>query len=258
MKKKYFGILSLLLILVAIMGCQSPVDEPVEKENPWAAIDDLPNWLGSWTKVEGDMSIFAACCTRGGGGHLSLTPEAQVQHDEVVDRIEAGLPGNNPLADCLPDGMPGILTHGITFEFLFSPGIVTQLFEDGEVRRIFTDGRDHQPEDLYISAEGHAIGHWEGEALVVDTVGMTLDAVLFLTGNMKVTKDTHVIEKYFLTSENILQIDTTVIDPNVFTEPYTYTLEYDRLLREDDFPIGCKVSNRDLEESVDLTPPPEY
>ena len=87
---------------------------------------------------------------------------------------------------------------------------------------------------------------------------MTLDASLFLTTTMKVTRDTRVRERIHLVEDKLLQIDTEVTDPNIFVEPYTYSLKFVGGLREEDFVVQCHSANRDMEETLDLTPPPEY
>ena len=65
-----------------------------------------------------------------------------------------------------------LMTHN-AMEILFTPGRITMLGEgDGNrMRRIYTDGRRH-PEDPDLTIHGHSIGHWEGDTLVVDTVGI--------------------------------------------------------------------------------------
>ncbi len=79
-------------------------------------------------------------------------------------------------SNCMPPGMPVIAGVGqYPVEFLFSPGRVTVHFEAWmQWRNIFTDGRAH-PEDLDPTFQGDSIGHWEGDTLVVETVGIKED-----------------------------------------------------------------------------------
>lgn len=223
----------------------------------WDSIKLLPDWSGGWSQLDGQMGNFEDCCIVG-AGKAPFTPEYKVIRDAAAKRIQEGAPGGFNLAQCLPDGVPGLLLHGIAFQFFYSPGRVTMLFENGEVRRIFTDGREHKEEDKYQSVEGHSIGHWEDGTLVVDTVGMRVEASLFLTNGMKVTKDTRVVERMHLKDKDTLQIDTEITDPVIFAAPYKYSRLHSRLYREEDFPVGCAVNMRDNQETVDLTPPPEY
>ena len=84
---------------------------------------------------------------------------------------------DGPAANCVPNGMPAIMTQPYPLEILFTPGKVTILIEAyAQWRQIFTDGRQH-PEDPDLTFNGHSTGHWEGDTLVVDTVGFTTDTV---------------------------------------------------------------------------------
>jgi hypothetical protein len=226
----------------------------------WAAIGQLPDFSGSWTQPAGEnlgKQVFADCCLRG-TTRMQLTPKYAAIRDSLVARLERGESGHDNLVLCLPDGLPGILQHGLVFQLLFQPGEIIMLIEDGEVRRIHTDGRAHPPlEELYTSPLGHSIGRWEGNTLVVDTVGIRTDAMLFFTGAVNVGKRTHIVERMFLKGPATLRIETTIDDPDIFTAPYSYPLEFARNLREQDFEVGCRDANRDTEGKLDLTPPPE-
>ena len=218
----------------------------------------LPDWHGAWTKPEPlDQGPFVACCIAG-STTVPLTPKFRAIRDRAARSIQKGVGVSNNIVTCQPDGVPSNLLHGLAHQYLFTPGLVVMLLEDGEVRRIHTDGRAHPPLDtVHTSVEGDSIGHWEGQTLVVDTVGMSTEANLFLTNGMKVGRDTHVVERIALTDHDTLRIETTITDPEIFSAPYTYALLYTRLLREEDFDIGCSQSNRDNDQTLDLTPPPE-
>jgi len=73
---------------------------------------------------------------------------------------------------CLPPGVPRIYIQPFLFEIVQTPGRVLELFEfDHHIRQIFTDGREH-PKDPDHTWMGDSIGRYEGDALVVDTVGL--------------------------------------------------------------------------------------
>jgi hypothetical protein len=244
-------------LLALLLGCSALISACADRGNPWAAINQLPDWSGAWVKDGAQSTIFEDCCVPG-RGTAPLQPKYRALRDAAAEIVAKGLPGGDNLAKCYPDGVPGILLHGVAFEFLHAPGRVTMITENGEVRRIYTDGRPHPPRDeLYQSVEGHSIGRWDGDTLVVDTIGMDTRAMLFLVGNLQVTRQTQVVERMQLTDQDTLQIATTVTDPELFTAPYSYTLSYQRGLREEDFNVGCMQSNRDNGETTDLTPPPE-
>ena len=73
---------------------------------------------------------------------------------------------------CLPPGVPRIYIQPFALEFIETPGRLVQLFEfDHHVRQIFTDGRQH-PKDPDLTWMGDSIGWYEGDTLIVDTVGL--------------------------------------------------------------------------------------
>jgi hypothetical protein len=249
--------------VVGLCGCQlagctaekTPAsDAPA---NPYGALASLPDWSGAWIKDGAQSTIFADCCVPG-QGTAPLQPEYQAIRDKAAKIIIKGLPGGDNLARCLPDGMPGILLHGVAFEFMFTPGRVTMITENGELRRIHTDGRGFPPaEELYRSTSGYSLGHWEGDTLVVETRGMHTNAMMFLVNEIKVSKQAQIHERMHLKDKDTLQVDTVIADPVVFTKPYAYSLTYVRGLREEEFVVGCMQNNRDNGSETDLTPPPE-
>ena len=88
------------------------------------------------------------------------------------------------------------MTLPLGYEFLFTPGRVTLLTEEGPmIRRIFTDGRTHSadPEPTYA---GESIGHWEGQILVVDTIAINPKAEF--PNRLKTSGKTRVIERFSL------------------------------------------------------------
>jgi hypothetical protein len=263
MPVRSIGTLLVALLLVTACTRQNaapPAASATSRSDSWAAIGQLPDFSGSWTQPAGEnlgKQVFADCCLRG-ATRMQLTPKYMAIRESVVARLERGESGHDNLVLCLPDGLPGILLHGLVFQLLFQPGEIIMLIEDGEVRRIHTDGRTHPPlEELYTSPLGHSIGRWEANTLVVDTVGMRTDAMLFFTGAVNVGKRTHIVERMFLKDQATLRIETTIDDPDIFTAPYSYPLEFARNLREQDFEVGCRDANRDTEGTIDLTPPPE-
>jgi hypothetical protein len=239
----------LLLLLIGACGRQAP--EPSATATP----APLPDWSGAWMNDGSPSTIFEDCCVPG-KGTAQLQPKYQAIRDRAAVVIISGQPGGDNLSTCMPDGMPGILLHGVAFEVLSTPGRVTLITENGEVRRIHTDGRPHPPAaELYTDLSGHSIGHWEGDTLVVDTVGMDTRAMVFLINNIHVTRQTHIVERMHLKHPDTLQIDTTVTDPELFRAPYAYSLSYRRGWREEDFVVGCQQNNRDLDGKTDLEPP---
>ena len=152
---------------------------------------------------------------------------------------------DTPAANCVPNGMPGIMTQPYPIEFLLTPGKVTIIIEAySQWRQIFTDGREH-PEDPDLTFNGHSIGHWEGDTLVVDTVGFTTDTGLSGFG-VKHSDKMRIVERMRLTARDTLQIETTVHDPEALTKPWVTTRNYGR---HRDWTIAeyiCQQNNRNF------------
>ena len=96
---------------------------------------------------------------RGGGEPPAFTPAYAAKLAGVSEgKSRAGEIEDGPTANCVPNGMPAIMTQPYPIEILFTPGKVTILIEAyAQWRQIFTDGRPH-PEDPDLTFNGHSIG----------------------------------------------------------------------------------------------------
>lgn len=127
---------------------------------------------------------------------------------------------NDPMAQCFPPGVPRIyLIRGEPLEITQMPGRVIMLFEyDHFVRQIYTDGRQH-PADPAPTYMGDSIGRWEGNTLVVDTVGFNDKTWLDNDGHPH-SDALHVVERIQRVNHNTLTIETTIDDPKAYTKPW--------------------------------------
>ncbi|HEY4361968.1 MAG TPA: hypothetical protein VGN17_13405 [Bryobacteraceae bacterium] len=152
---------------------------------------------------------------RGGAAGPSLTPEyAAKQKAEAA----AAAGADAQTANCLPPGLPGIMGQPYPIEFILTPGKVTVISEAYmAVRHIYTDGRPI-PEDPDPNFFGTSIGHWDGQTLVVDTVGLSHVARGL---NFPYSDKLRIQEKFHLTDPETMSIETTVMDPEALTAPYT-------------------------------------
>jgi hypothetical protein len=97
-------------------------------------------------------------------------------------------------------------------------------------RHIYTDGRSHVNPDVFDPlSNGHSIGHWEGDTLVVDTVGFSNEGLTSIPGGGRRTPDSHLVERYrLLDGGKGLSVTFTWEDPKVFQKPHTYGYRYFR------------------------------
>jgi hypothetical protein len=131
--------------------------------------------------------------------------------------------GNDPLrGTCNPEGYPRSLRGGVV-EFFPTQGKILQIFGQGNgygygVREIFTDGRTIPP-DLDARWYGWAVGHWEGDALIVDSTGY--DERAWLDGNGDPhSEDMKLHEVYRHPDATTLEIIMTLDDPKAYTKPW--------------------------------------
>jgi hypothetical protein len=119
------------------------------------------------------------------------------------------------------------LTRGITaagalfpFELVQTPARLVMLFEDDvpSHRTVYLDGRGH-PKDPNPDWMGHSIGHWEGDTLVVDTVGFNDKTWLDNVGHRH-TEMLHVTERFRRPDVGHLEIEFTIEDPGAFAKPW--------------------------------------
>jgi hypothetical protein len=103
-------------------------------------------------------------------------------------------------------------------EILLTPGKVTIVIEAyTQVRHVYTDGRP-LPEDPNPLFYGTSVGHWEDETLVVETVGL---AQIPRGLTFPYSEKMKVVERFRLTGPDTMTIETTLIDPEAFTAPYS-------------------------------------
>jgi hypothetical protein len=178
--------------------------------------------------------------------------EAVKRHGQL-ELSGAGAP--TPTIQCWPEPVPYIF-NGVAMEMLQQPDKITFLYpNDHQARRV----RMNQPHPAKVTPSwyGDSVGHYEGDTLVIDTVGTRTDrpfAMIDLYGT-PYTDKLHVVERYRLldyadakeglerdAKENRrapvgidrsyrgkhLQLQFTVEDPGVFTMPWTATITYGR------------------------------
>jgi hypothetical protein len=205
----------------------------------WAALAALPDFSGVWERGGGGGGRGRGAGRGGGGGSaLSPTPEYAALRDQIR---ASGTPGQS--ANCLPPGMPGIMSQPYPMEVLLTPGKVTIVIEAyTQVRHIFTDGRE-LPEYPDPGFFGTSIGHWEGDTLVVESVGfndlVTISGIPH-SDEMKIT------ERISLLDDDTMQIETTITDPKALTQPYTTSATF---ARHRDWNIAeyvCEENNRNF------------
>lgn len=151
---------------------------------------------------------------------------------------------NDMVYKCVPPGMPYIYLQLFPMQIMQTPKEVIELFEsDHTVRHIFIDGRKH-PDDLTPTYNGHSIGHWEGDTLVVETAGFN-DKTPFDAMGRPHGERLRVTERYHRRDFGRLDIEMTFDDPQFYTRPFTIKVPHNLMADSDVFEAFCFENEKD-------------
>jgi len=203
--------------------------------------DGKPDITGPWFDGGSNGNI-----EREGGlkpGELPLLPWAK----ELMARRK---PKDEPYTACLPMGVPRVNPYPWKFAMTYTAKGLTHIYvlhetgDAGAHRVVYMDGRKH-PDDLIPSWWGHSIGRWEGDTLVIDTVGYN-DKFWFDSRGTPHTEKLHTIERWTRLNYGRIQDKFTLDDPGAFSKTVELTFN-GRLLRPD-----LKTGGGDLMEFICL------
>ena len=165
-------------------------------------------------------------------GKLVLKPtyakayNARTKAEEASDA--QGAPIAAPGVDCRPYGMPEMMSAIYPLEILQTPGQVTIVAEAfSQVRRIYLNEPQKKIGDEPPGYYGSSVGRWEGNALVVDTIGVK-DSVVGHE-EMPHSDQMRITERFHLVAPDILHDDITVSDPVTLEKPWHFSFAYKRM-----------------------------
>jgi len=239
-RRIFFGFVAASVLSPAAIGQAVTRKAPTAAD--WASLAKLPDFTGVW-----EVGLGGGGGGRAGAGRgAAATDAAAGRGDAAAKGGRAGAAGGggragrgggpsltpayaakarpaNPAEDaqaanCLPPGLPAIMNQPYPMEILLTPGKVTIVIEAyTQVRHIYTDGRP-LPEDPDPLFYGTSVGNWEDDTLVVETVGLAqVPRGLAFPYSEKLK----VVERFRLTGPDTMSIETTLIDPEAFTAPYS-------------------------------------
>jgi hypothetical protein len=166
-------------------------------------------------------------------GPLLLKPEYKKPYDErralEADANKRGEQLATTGAQCIPYGVPTMMSVAIyPVEFIQTPKQITIISEAfSEVRRVYMNVPQSKPDDVAPGYYGRSVGHWDGDTLVVDTIGIKPSIGGYRgmphSGQMRIT------ERIRLVAPDYLHDEITIDDPVVLEKPVTYTLGYKRM-----------------------------
>jgi hypothetical protein len=240
--------------------------------------ESVPDWSGIWENAPGNGFSLRPGEARTGRGYatattMKLTPRYAAEYEM---RMRWGEQGRDfdPITWCLPTGFPRWLVEPFLKEFKAAPDQVWLMNEpNNEIRRIYTDGRGHVPEEFaYPLWFGDSIGFWDGATLVIHT--NNIKANLYQREQPAHSGALETVEEWTEIDEGLLEVKVSLYDPESLTEPFHFVRYYttvdnpDRALRifhwscEENQPVirtrdgGSTFGTLPSEDSyVDLTDP---
>ncbi len=200
-------------------------------------IDGKPDFSGLWITADGQVcppnkdGSFQSCAIElpisrvgidinlGVPGGLPYQPGvAAIVKKRIADQAK-----DDPHARCMPDTF--MRAYGLPHmeKFVQVPGLLVMLNEmNANYRQVFTDARP-LPKDPDPAWNGYSSAHWEGDTLVVDSIGFRDDIWLDVAGNY-ISSAAKMQERIRRPDFGHLKIDVTVDDPKVYTKPWTVHL----------------------------------
>jgi hypothetical protein len=156
----------------------------------------------------------------------------------------------DPEGFCLPPGVPRMMYTPYPTEIFQLPERIVFVYEGGAHvwRNIWLDGRQ-QPKDPNPTYLGYSTGKWEGETLVVDTIGLNDRTWLDAAGHGHGEK-LRVVERFTRTDSNTLRVEATIEDPDYYTKPWTVVTFATWYANQEVMEYICQENNRDLKHLV--------
>jgi len=215
-------VMSVLIALGGVFSIVALAQSPAEP----------PDLTGVWAVYRG---------ARGGdpklapieAGPLALKPEyAKPYEARRAAEAEANKRGEqlaNGSALCIPYGVPTMMSVAIyPVEIIQTPRQVTIISEAfSEVRRLYLDRPQEKLEDVPPGYYGRSVGRWEGDTLVVDTIGIKTSVSGYR--GMPHSEQMRISERLRLVTPDYLHDQVTIEDPVVLDKPVVYTLAYKRM-----------------------------
>jgi hypothetical protein len=203
--------------------------------------DGKPDLSGVW-QAEG-QEFFRDLASGLKPDEVSMLPWAGALQRERVAREHR----DDPLARCLPHGVPRVNTNGLfPFKIVQTPGLIVILYEQLNLfRQVFLDGRKlaGNPNPTWL---GYSTGKWEGDTLVVETSGFNDKTWLDTMAGHPATEALHVTERIRRPTFGRLEVVATIDDPKAYSKPWTTRIQkMDLQLDTDILEFICGENEKD-------------
>ena len=164
-----------------------------------------------------------------GGGELPLTAAGGAAYDKNIAGLKDGSITDNARKWCVPDGLPRVLANPYPFEIIQAPrGQITIVYELGhQIRAIQMDKPLPSDKELipYPYYNGHSVGHFEGDTLVVKSAGFNEKTFIDSTGAPH-TDEMHTLERVRRIGPSEIEDLITIHDPQYYTRDWQARFVY--------------------------------
>jgi hypothetical protein len=210
-----------ILTLWVLAGLAAPAhsqDPPPRLSDGTVSLGSAPGSRGYWEiRPGGNRSSFPRA------NEVPFRPWAEA----LYDFRQASFGITSPLVNCKPAGGPAFF-NSPGFEIVQVPGLdqifIINIAGPHSWRAVYMDGRGH-PDDLRPTYLGHSIGRWEGDTLIIDTVGF--NEKIWVQGSYPTTSSLHLTERISRPTLGSLVYEVTIDDPGAYTEPWGGSWEID-------------------------------
>jgi len=221
--------------------------ENITKARPAAPFDLTGNWFIDVTENPNAW--------RFGPPYPKLTAAAQVHFDASQVAAKEGKVYRDDIGQCWPAGLPLIMTRYWPMAMIQIPTAIYMVSGFmNSLRIVYLDGRSHTDPDIIVRTfNGESIGRWEGDTLVVDTLGFRSDHHWMDQGGASIPagEQLHIVERIRLINDRKqLEIDYTMTDPEYWEGEWKSTKRFNRVNDEDIQEVSCLP---DLNEHLQST-----
>lgn len=165
---------------------------------------------------------------RVGGGDLPYNDKGKARYAKIRAGLKDGSIVDEARHLCVPDGIPRLLADPYPFQILQTPGQITILYELNHVIRVIPMDAPMPPKAqlaIFPTYSGHAVGHWQGDTLVIESAGFNDKTFLDATGAPHSDR-MKTVERIRKLSPTKLEDVVTVTDPAMFTTPWRTRFVY--------------------------------
>ncbi len=244
-----YAIVSALSLTAFAAPAQTPAASPdlsgFWQHTPIAEFEAVPGQPGPVWDLKHPLSpTYLQVTLEGNPDNPILQPWAAAEVRRRTQAAAAGMPVPSPQEVCQPSGVPNVITLPAPVLILQQPAKVAILYQ-----------RDHQTRFVRLNAQhsrnpkpswyGESVGHYEGDTLVIDTIGMNDKTPVDIFGTPH-SDALHVVERYRLINEGKqMEVVFTVTDAKAFTAPWTARMVYGRSPATEIAEEACAENNID-------------